>query len=83
MTFDVNGNLYVPSTMGIQVCDQNGRVRAILTMPSGRISSAVFGGRDYDILFVVSDGKLFLRKMNTKGTQSWMEPILPDSQGPG
>jgi sugar lactone lactonase YvrE len=83
MTFDANGNMYVPSKMGIQVCDQNGRVRAILTFPSGRISSIVFGGKNRDILYVLSGGKLFRRKLNTRGVESWMSPVEPGSQGAG
>jgi hypothetical protein len=83
MTFDVKGNMYVASAMGIQVCDQNGRVRAILTLPSGRISSVAFGGRNHDILYVVSDGKIFRRRMNVNGIESWMLPVEPVSQGAG
>ncbi len=33
MSFDNNGNLWVVTDAGIQVCDQNGRVRAILRLP--------------------------------------------------
>ncbi len=29
LAVDTHGNLYVATRMGIQVCDQNGRVRAI------------------------------------------------------
>ena len=83
MTFDVNGNLYVASTMGIQICDMNGRVRAILTLPTGRVSSVIFGGKNYDTLYIVSNGKLFHRKMNVTGVQSWMPPIKLKSQGAG
>ena len=35
ITFDGNGNLWVATSMGIQICDQNGRVRAILRLPVG------------------------------------------------
>ena len=35
LTFDGKGNLWVATNLGIQVCDQNGRVRAILRMPQG------------------------------------------------
>ena len=35
ITFDGNGNLWVATRMGIQICDQNGRVRAILRLPQG------------------------------------------------
>ena len=35
ITFDSKGNLWAVTSMGIQVCDQNGRVRAILRLPHG------------------------------------------------
>ena len=34
MAFDGNGNLWVTTNAGLQICDQNGRVRGILTMPA-------------------------------------------------
>ncbi|HAH25254.1 MAG TPA: hypothetical protein DCL77_16115 [Prolixibacteraceae bacterium] len=83
MTFDRKGNMYVASVMGVQVCDQNGRVRAILTLPAGPISSLVFGGKHHDMLYVVSGGKLYCRKLNVQGAEPWMSPIDPDSQGAG
>ena len=33
MVFDSKGNLFVLTDIGIQVCDQNGRVRFILEIP--------------------------------------------------
>ena len=33
MAFDGDGNLWVVTDAGIQICDQNGRVRGILSMP--------------------------------------------------
>ena len=35
MAFDGDGWLWVLTTAGIQICDQNGRVRGILRLPSG------------------------------------------------
>jgi sugar lactone lactonase YvrE len=83
MTFDNKGNLYVASEMGIQVCDQNGRVRAILSLPSGKISSIAFGGKKHDKLYVISGSKIYVRNMNVKGVESWMAPFAPISQGSG
>ena len=34
LAVDTHGNLYAATRMGIQVCDQNGRVRAILPLPA-------------------------------------------------
>lgn len=35
IALDGNGNLWAATSMGLQVCDQNGRVRAILRLPLG------------------------------------------------
>lgn len=35
ITFDGDGNLWAATAMGLQICDQNGRVRAILRLPQG------------------------------------------------
>ena len=83
MVFDERGNLFVATIMGIQVCDQNGRVRAMLTLPSGKISSIAFGGKNRDFLFALSDGKLFCIKLNVHGKESWHYPLNPVPQGAG
>lgn len=39
MAFDGSGNLWIVTSAGLQICDQNGRVRAILRLPlSARVS---------------------------------------------
>jgi len=83
MIFDNKGNLYVASKMGIQVCDQNGRVRAILSLPSGKVSSIAFGSKKHNKLYVISGGKIYVRNMNVTGVESWMTPFTPISQGAG
>ncbi len=83
MSFDAEGNLYVATTMGVQVCDHNGRVRAILTLPSGCISSLCFGGENMDQLYVFSKNKLYRRKLKIKGYTPDMIPIKVQSQGAG
>lgn len=35
ITFDGSGNLWAATSAGLQICDQNGRVRAILRLPLG------------------------------------------------
>ena len=35
ITFDGQGNLWAATGMGLQICDQNGRVRGILRLPHG------------------------------------------------
>lgn len=82
MTFDEGGNLYVATSMGVQVCDQNGRVRAILPLPdSAPIRSLAFVGTK---LYVVSErGEVYVRELKVAGVQSWQTATSPKSQGQG
>ena len=63
--YDASGYLYVASSVGIQVCDQNGRVRTILSLPSGAVESIAFAGNH---LFAISGGKLWVRRLQRSGT---------------
>lgn len=74
---DREGRLYVATRMGIQICDQPGRVNAILPLPNGRSSNLCFGGENFDTLFVTAGDKVFKRKLNTKGAQAWDAPSKP------
>ena len=82
MTFDENGNLYVATSMGVQVCDQNGRVRAILPLPdSAPIRSLAFVGTK---LYVVNErGDIYVRELKVSGAQPWQTATSPKSQGQG
>ncbi len=82
MTFDENGNLYVATSMGVQVCDQNGRVRAILPLfDSAPIRSLAFVGTK---LYVVNErGEIYVRELKVSGAQPWQTATSPKSQGQG
>jgi sugar lactone lactonase YvrE len=77
---DRNGLVYVATNMGIQVLDPLGRVNAILPVPSGQPSNCCFGGADFDVLYVSSGGKVYRRKLKTKGANPFErgnKPGLP------
>ena len=80
IVFDTEGNLYVASEIGIQVCDHNGRVRAILNGPKGSVERMLFIGNR---LIVESGGELFCRELRAKGSRNPFEEQLPKSQGQG
>lgn len=80
IAFDTEGNLYVASEIGIQVCDHNGRVRAILNGPKGSVERMLFFGNR---LIVESGGELFCRVLRAKGSRNPFEEQLPKSQGQG
>lgn len=80
MAFDTKGNLYVATAMGVQVADHNGRVRAILSLPAGRVQSLAFAG---NYLYVVCGNRLFVRKMNAQGHLPASGIVKYKSQGQG
>jgi len=68
MTVDSLGYLYVATRLGIQVCDQEGRVQTIINSPTaGPLLAVAFGGPDLQDLYVVANDKLFKRHMLRKG----------------
>ena len=78
MTVDTQGRLYVTTHMGLQVCDQAGRVLAIIPKPTREwLSNAVFGGPARDELYVTVGTKVFKRKTRAKGVFSFEAPVLP------
>ena len=85
LAVDTHGNLYVATRMGIQVCDQNGRVRAILPLPSpsGAVTSLAFGGEHFDTLYASDGTHVFTRRLKVPGFAPWSSPIKVASQGPG
>lgn len=80
MAFDTNGNLYVATPMGVQVADHNGRVRAILSLPAGRVHSLAFSGH---YLYVQCGDRLFVRKMKAEGHLPTNGNVAYKSQGQG
>jgi sugar lactone lactonase YvrE/predicted alpha/beta superfamily hydrolase len=77
MRVDRDGRLYVATRMGVQICDQAGRVNAILPTPNGRVSNLCFGGENGDTLFATCGDKVYKRKLKVKGAPAWAAPIKP------
>jgi gluconolactonase len=78
LAVDVTGRLYVATPMGVQYCDQAGRVNGIISAPPGqRITQAIFGGAAVDALFAVTDTRLFRRATKTRGVIAAEPPIKP------
>ncbi|MDE6270660.1 MAG: lipid-A-disaccharide synthase N-terminal domain-containing protein, partial [Muribaculaceae bacterium] len=77
MTFDSNGNLWVVTSAGLQICDQNGRVRAILDLPPGLDASL-------SCIRIEADGTVRLnghaRRLNVRPATPG---VRPPSQGQG
>jgi gluconolactonase len=77
MKVDQEGRLYVATALGVQICDQAGRVNAILPTPNGRITNLCFGGEKFDILYATCGEKVYKRKLRTVGANAWAPPIKP------
>lgn len=76
---DRDGRLWVATRSGLQVCDQAGRVNAIIPTPNGKISNLTFGGPDFDVLYATCGDKVFKRKVKVKGANHDQAPIKPKS----
>lgn len=77
MTVDRDGRLYVATAVGIQICDQAGRVNAIVPTPNGKVSNLTFGGPNFDTLYATCGDKVFKRKLRVSGVLSSQKPIKP------
>lgn len=78
MTVDTLGWLYVTTDLGIQVCDQAGRVEGIISKPQAKGPSSIgFGGENFDTLYAACGDKVFKRKMQARGVLSFQAPIKP------
>ena len=76
---DTAGRLYVATTLGIQFCDQAGRVNGILDKPErdAWATDVCFGGRDFDYLYLTAGDKLWRRKLKAHGVLPSAEPVVP------
>ena len=78
MAVDANGYLYVSTPLGVQVCDQAGRVNGILARPKpGPLSRVAFAGAGRDVLYLVAGDTLYKRKLKAKGVFAFEAPIKP------
>jgi sugar lactone lactonase YvrE/predicted esterase len=80
---DKDGKVYVATNLGIQILDQLGRVNAIIPMPTatGGAANLCFGGKDFDIMYVACFSKVFKRKFNTRGVNTFENPFKPKPSG--
>lgn len=78
LAVDRDGRLYVATEMGIQICDQAGRVNAILPKPQNkRMANLTFGGEKFDTMYVACSDKIYRRKVRVTGAFSFQPPNKP------
>ncbi|HZZ19843.1 MAG TPA: alpha/beta hydrolase-fold protein [Opitutaceae bacterium] len=78
LAVDTQGSLYAATRLGVQVCDRNGRVRAILWLPtpSGPVEGLAWGGADRGTLFATDRRTVYRRILRTSGYPQWEAPIV-------
>ncbi len=78
-----DGWLLVATAMGIQICDQPGRVNLIVpTPPDARFpSNLCFGGPEMHTLYVTAGDKVFKRETKLTGIRPWEKPVKPPKPG--
>lgn len=76
---DAENRTYTATNMGIQVADQLGRINYILQSPVGESDDLSFGDPDMNMLYLVSDGRLYRKTLKTKGVSPIKTPVKPPS----
>jgi sugar lactone lactonase YvrE len=76
MAVSEDGWLLVATQMGIQICDQPGRVQLIVPSPVGERhpSNVALHG---NTLYATCGEKVFRRKVKLKGAAAWAAPMKP------
>ena len=77
MRVDRDGRLWVATRMGLQVCDQAGRVNVIIPTPNGRVSNLCFGGPQLDWVVATCGDKVYRRKVRVNGALNFLPPTTP------
>ncbi len=77
MAFDTDGFLYVATILGVQICDQPGRVMAIVNPPkSAGVLGVIFGGANMQWLYVTDGDSIYRRPVKRRGAAVW-DPVKP------
>ena len=76
---DAKGWYYVTTTLGIQICDQAGRVNAVMNIPPKQNAVRLaWGGKNRDWLYLVTDNRqLWRRRMRVQGVNPCDAPVKP------
>ena len=78
LAVDRDGRLWVATAIGLQICDQAGRVNVILPLPgSTRATSLAFGGPEFDTVVVTTDDGVFQRRVKVRGAPGCLPANLP------
>jgi sugar lactone lactonase YvrE/enterochelin esterase-like enzyme len=74
---DRDGRVYIATRLGLQVCDQVGRVNCIIPTPNGKISNLCFGGPNFDTIYATCGDRVYRRKVKVQGVCGFQTPVKP------
>jgi sugar lactone lactonase YvrE len=74
MCVDADGRLYVATRLGVQVCDQAGRVNCILPIPGGYVTAVSIAE---NTIYARTGDHLYSRKLKAHGAPAWATPVKP------
>ncbi len=79
MCVSTDGWLVSATEVGVQICDQPGRVHLVMPLPYGskRPCYARFGGLDNKTLYVANVDKIWKRKTQLVGAKPYAPPVKP------
>ncbi len=79
MCVTTEGWLLVATAMGVQICDQPGRVQLIVPMPVGarHPSNISFGGEDDHTLYATCGDRVYRRRLVLTGAPAWRASVMP------
>jgi sugar lactone lactonase YvrE/enterochelin esterase-like enzyme len=79
MCVDGLGRLWVATTVGVQFCDQAGRVNGILAKPEpdAWATDVCLGGKNLDELYLAAGDKVWRRKVRARGVLPQLAPVVP------
>lgn len=78
---DRDGRVYVATNMGVQFCDQPGRVNGIIPTPNGKCANICFGGEKFDTIYATCVDKVYARKLKVTGYNHFDKPLTPKKPG--
>jgi gluconolactonase len=80
MAVSKDGWLLVATGLGVQICDQPGRVNFIIPQPLGERhpSNVAFHGQT---MYATCGGKVFKRLLKIEGARTWELPVKPPKPG--
>ncbi len=74
---DRDGRVWVATRMGLQVCDQPGRVTCIIPTPNGKVTNLTFGGEKFDTVYCTCGDSIYSRRLKVRGANGWEAPSKP------